>query len=142
MSGSLLDVVEPRSATRQPRAIEVRAQHLLSRLGGITSRIVGRDETRADPLPRPERPQVTETKAERRFVPQPTAVVDEQRCTCCGLCVDVCPEQAIGMDAAVTVDPRRCTGCGSCVRECPNEALSLLDAPQRAMVDVGARHPR
>lgn len=56
-----------------------------------------------------------------------TAVVDQEYCTGCGLCVDVCPEQAISMSLnyTVAIDSGMCTGCGSCVDECPNEAISL-----------------
>jgi len=45
----------------------------------------------------------------------------------CGLCVDICPEQAISMNYAVAIDSSRCTGCGSCVNECPNEAIALSE---------------
>ena len=56
-----------------------------------------------------------------------TAVVDQERCVSCGLCVELCPEQAISMSLnyIVAIDPGTCTGCGSCVDECPNEAISL-----------------
>jgi NAD-dependent dihydropyrimidine dehydrogenase PreA subunit len=63
-----------------------------------------------------------------------TAVVDGERCTCCGLCVDTCPEQAIRMNDAVTIDSSLCTGCGSCISECPNEAISLSDTLRPAAV--------
>src|SRR4030043_1257675 len=54
-----------------------------------------------------------------------TAVVDEDRCTACGACVEACPEQAISVDSIVAIDPGRCTGCGECIPQCPNEALTL-----------------
>jgi len=53
------------------------------------------------------------------------AVVDEDRCSGCGICIDACPEQAISMNALASIDFKRCTGCGTCVTECPAEALSL-----------------
>ncbi len=63
---------------------------------------------------------------------QVAAVIDEERCSACGFCVDLCPEEAISMEAAATVDAGRCTACGACVRECPAEAISLIVCePQR-----------
>jgi 2-oxoacid:acceptor oxidoreductase delta subunit (pyruvate/2-ketoisovalerate family) len=56
-----------------------------------------------------------------------TAVIDLQRCMNCGLCIAVCPEQAIDMNPIVAIDSSKCTGCGSCVNECPNEAVSLSE---------------
>jgi NAD-dependent dihydropyrimidine dehydrogenase PreA subunit len=55
-----------------------------------------------------------------------TATVDVEKCTGCGICIEVCPVEAIRLDAEVAViDRDTCTGCGSCVNECPNEAISL-----------------
>jgi ferredoxin len=54
------------------------------------------------------------------------AKVDDQKCTGCGACVDVCPVDAITLshDKAV-IDRSVCTACGQCVEECPNEAISI-----------------
>jgi predicted Fe-Mo cluster-binding NifX family protein/ferredoxin len=55
------------------------------------------------------------------------AVVDPEKCTRCGLCVEVCPVQAISLtEAAAVVDGRKCTGCGACVGECPTGAISMV----------------
>ena len=53
------------------------------------------------------------------------AEVDKDKCTGCGLCVDVCPVEAISIDEIAVVDGDLCTDCGSCVDECPNEAISV-----------------
>ena len=54
------------------------------------------------------------------------ARVDPEKCTGCGLCVEVCPVEAIRMEGDVAVvDPKACTGCGTCVDECPNGAIAL-----------------
>ena len=54
-----------------------------------------------------------------------TAVVDEDRCTACGACVEACLEHAISVNGIAAVDPGRCIGCGECIPQCPNEALAL-----------------
>ena len=51
--------------------------------------------------------------------------IDESKCTGCGICVQVCPVEAITVQRAATIDLEICTGCGSCVAECPNGAISV-----------------
>jgi NAD-dependent dihydropyrimidine dehydrogenase PreA subunit len=62
------------------------------------------------------------------------AAVDRERCMNCGLCVTLCPEQAISMgpNYTVLIDSSQCTGCGSCINECPTEAISLAGPARRA----------
>jgi ferredoxin len=56
------------------------------------------------------------------------ARINEDTCTACGACIQVCPVEAIKLDfGSVKVDPNQCTGCGTCVEECPVEAVSLVD---------------
>lgn len=58
-------------------------------------------------------------------VSAPVAVVDQEKCVGCGVCVDVCPVGAISVDDVAEVDHERCTGCARCVATCPEGALSL-----------------
>ena len=54
------------------------------------------------------------------------AVVDKEKCTGCGVCVDECPVEAIKMeDDKAVIDADTCTECGQCVDACPNEAISM-----------------
>jgi predicted Fe-Mo cluster-binding NifX family protein/ferredoxin len=56
------------------------------------------------------------------------AVVDLESCSACGICMDVCPADAITVEKIVQIDAGRCTGCARCVAECPQSALSLQKA--------------
>ena len=52
-------------------------------------------------------------------------ITDENRCVMCGVCVDVCPMEAIDREDVSMVDPTLCIKCCACVKECPKEAKSL-----------------
>ena len=53
------------------------------------------------------------------------AKVDTQKCTGCGLCVDICPVNAIKVENEKAVISDECVGCGACVGQCPVGAISL-----------------
>jgi MinD superfamily P-loop ATPase len=52
------------------------------------------------------------------------AVIDEGKCTQCGLCEDVCRFNAI---RDFQVSPIACEGCGFCSRVCPAEAIAMTE---------------
>ncbi len=53
--------------------------------------------------------------------------INNEKCTGCGQCVDVCPVEAITMnDDKAKIDQETCIECGACVSECPNEAIEML----------------
>ena len=57
-----------------------------------------------------------------------TATVDEERCTGCAKCVNVCPYKAIELDETkelVQVIEVKCKGCGSCSSTCPIGAVQV-----------------
>jgi MinD superfamily P-loop ATPase len=51
------------------------------------------------------------------------AVIDPQRCTECGTCIEMCRWSAIGPD--FVVDEIGCEGCGVCVDFCPEQAIDF-----------------
>ena len=67
---------------------------------------------------------IRELETGRRLV----AAVFSERCAGCGICADVCTENAIEIDEHAVVNCDICTGCGKCVSECPNEAIVLTSS--------------
>ncbi len=54
------------------------------------------------------------------------AVWDSSKCVQCGLCVGVCPVNAMRLtEKGIEIDVEKCTGCGICVKGCPVAALQL-----------------
>lgn len=51
------------------------------------------------------------------------AVINPERCTGCGTCIDLCRWSAIGSD--FVVDEIACEGCGVCVDFCPEQAIDF-----------------
>ena len=64
-------------------------------------------------------------KEEKEFRSGQVAVIDEEKCTQCGLCQDVCRFDAI---TDFEVDPISCEGCGFCSHICPVEAISMKES--------------
>ena len=61
-------------------------------------------------------------KQETEFWSGQVAVIDENGCTECGLCQDLCRFDAI---KDFKVDPVSCEGCGFCSHICPVEAITM-----------------
>jgi heterodisulfide reductase subunit A len=59
------------------------------------------------------------------------AFVDENICSGCGICVEICPYEAREMDARrgiSVVHQALCQGCGACIAACPNFACELRNS--------------
>jgi ferredoxin len=55
-------------------------------------------------------------------------VIDEVRCTGCGVCLSLCPQEAIVLEAAkAEIRPELCIGCGVCISACPERAIQDSD---------------
>jgi len=72
-------------------------------------------------------------RIKRRRIPRDTIMAtyymrytNEDECTGCGGCVEICPVDALTMeDDYPVVDEEWCIGCGVCVAQCPNSAAKL-----------------
>ena len=54
------------------------------------------------------------------------AVVDLAVCDRCGLCLPLCPPEAIHLEGnELAVDRQSCTGCHKCIAPCPVGALTM-----------------
>ena len=54
------------------------------------------------------------------------AVVDTEKCSACGDCVEACPLDALSVPEKVAVvDESACGDCGACVDACPNGAITV-----------------
>jgi MinD superfamily P-loop ATPase len=77
--------------------------------------------------------------------------IDPDKCNGCGLCVSVCPIQAISIieDKAI-IDQNSCNGCLLCMDECPNSAICQVSEKEayrtvphvrRASLEGGRKQP-
>ncbi len=61
----------------------------------------------------------------QQVVSIPIPRLDEEKCTCCGKCAEVCAYNAIAViEKKVLIFPELCHGCGACSYLCPEDALS------------------
>ena len=77
-------------------------------------------------------------------------VVDDEKCTGCGKCVEVCPVEAIGLVTAgdphnrkkkkARVDDKLCLGCAVCFRNCRMDALCLTARGERVITPLNTAH--
>jgi len=82
-----------------------------------------------------ERPVLPLDTSCGQHVPLQVAVIDEQYCIGCTLCIQACPVDAILGASKVmhTVIEADCTGCDLCVAPCPVDCIEMVDVePARA----------
>jgi ferredoxin len=55
-------------------------------------------------------------------------VIDGTRCTGCGVCLSLCPQEAIVLEAErAEMRHELCIGCGICISACPERAIQDVD---------------
>jgi len=79
--------------------------------------------------------------------PQTVAVIEEEFCIGCTLCIDACPFDAIVGAAQLmhTVIARECTGCKLCVPPCPVDCIRMVETgeqPTRTERRLAAKRAR
>lgn len=62
------------------------------------------------------------------FAGNPKAVVDEDVCRGCGVCLDRCRFDALSLsdEGLAVIDPWRCESCGACARVCDLDAIGFV----------------
>lgn len=56
-------------------------------------------------------------------------VVDQDKCSGCANCVEICPSEVYQMeeDKSNPVRPEECIECWACVNQCPAESIQLTE---------------
>ena len=80
------------------------------------------------------KPEIPHRESVGMLIPQ----VDEEKCTLCGKCGEICQYSAIVcIGKKVLVYPELCHACGGCMHVCPQEAITLVREPARGeLLDV------
>jgi len=71
--------------------------------------------------------------------------VNEKTCIGCGLCLAVCPGNAIVLyNSKARIDTQRCTDCGQCISVCPSNAItetaiSQIDELKKRLANIKQR---
>ncbi len=71
-----------------------------------------------------------------------TVVLDKKKCVGCQACVGFCP-RGVMRKAPDVITPFKCIACGACVRACPEGALELKEVDlDKIQEEVFAKHGR
>ncbi len=86
------------------------------------------------------RPQIADLGLIGACIPE----INEEFCSLCGSCVEICQEKALSSkEGKLVLDSFRCLYCGQCIKICPSGALKETRNGYR--IQVGGklgRHPR
>lgn len=78
---------------------------------------------------------------EQVYISGQRAVIDENICTNCGLCMDYCRFDAISMPHnEVIISETSCDGCKLCSRICPVEAITMVNEEKSRMYSGSFRN--
>jgi NAD-dependent dihydropyrimidine dehydrogenase PreA subunit len=70
-----------------------------------------------------------------------TLALDREKCTGCGMCVEVCPHGVFVVDhrKAFLSDKDACMECGACAENCPAAAISVQAGVGCAAAVLGSK---
>ncbi|MBW2966754.1 4Fe-4S binding protein [Candidatus Woesearchaeota archaeon] len=59
----------------------------------------------------------------------PKPIIDSNKCSKCGTCIDICPMEVFAKekDAVVVKKAKECIGCRACEVQCEKEAIKVED---------------
>jgi len=72
-----------------------------------------------------QKKQIEKRISDRETGNKVAAFIQVDKCTGCGICVDVCPVKAIRVDGHAVVNRDLCVACAACVSACPNRAIII-----------------
>ncbi len=71
-----------------------------------------------------------------------TPIIDEELCSGCGICAEICVYDALslhGRRGVMTINEVLCKGCGACAAACPSKAIKLSHfTPAQILAQVDA----
>lgn len=71
---------------------------------------------------------------EQVFISGQKAIIDYDKCTSCGQCIDYCRFDAISeIKGEIVISETSCDGCRLCSRICPAEAISMVNEDKSKM---------
>ncbi|MDD4649351.1 MAG: 4Fe-4S binding protein [Desulfoplanes sp.] len=80
------------------------------------------------------------------FMPE----IDYEKCITCGICVERCPVEAMGLVSAndskhpkkkkPLINTELCLGCGICARNCPEKAIRMESRKERIITPLNSTH--
>jgi MinD superfamily P-loop ATPase len=78
---------------------------------------------------------------EQVYIGSQKAIIDEDLCTNCGICIDYCRFDAISnLNEKVVISETSCDGCKLCSRICPFQAISMLSNDKSRMYSGNFRN--
>jgi len=63
---------------------------------------------------------------------RPVAIINEDNCIGCAICIDICPFDAIigAQNLSHRINYEECPGCKLCINRCPTDCISMIEIDQ------------